>query len=610
MRSGQVTRCFLLLAWLAAPAESSAQPGAEAATVEHWLSFPGLRQQYVQVRSRFPAFGDETLLILPSWTPGAYRIRDYAADVDRFEVSDGAGRRFPATKVAKDAWRVRHDGVDRIEVGYRVHAADLNVATSYASPEFVLLNGATVFLYSEASRNLPQVLNVELPDGLGDVMSSLAVSDGRWRARDYDELVDNPVVIADAAVSTFQVDGQDYFLAHIGDAGLWDLEEAWQDVQRIVKSTNDFWGDVPFHRPYWFFNFLVEQGGGLEHDHGTVLMTGRWQMRDRKDYIKWLSLVAHEYFHAWNVRRMRPTALQRYTYRDEQYTPDLWLAEGLTSYYDDLLLARAQVIQPAEYLERLALQFHGLELTPGRLELSLRDASRDAWIRHYQPDANAINSTVSYYVKGAVLGFVLDTRLRSESKGRFSLDDALRRLYRESGQGGYESTQFAAIIEQLAGPGSAGWFEALLEAHEDPDFDAALGWYGLALNRAPGAVDLDKPGRGGLGINWDTETERLVVSAVVNGFSAARAGVLPGDELLAINDERVTRANFEERKRRLREGEWVQLLLSRHGRILRLDLQLGPVRPLHYEIGVVEGFGRRELRRMSDWLGQELAMPR
>lgn len=611
MRSGSLTPLLLTIALLAGSPAAQAQ--ATGAVVHHQLSFPELRQQYIQVTAEFPADGEQTLLILPSWTPGAYRIRDYAADIDQLRATNGQGRRLTARKVAKDAWRVDTGGLQQFSVTYRVHAAELNPATSYASAEFVLINGPSVFLYSQGSRQLPQQVSIRVPDGLGRAMSPLPQSAETFIADDYDQLLDNPVVIAEADITEFSVDGHDYIVAHVGDTSLWDTRAAAADLRDLVAATNAFWGEVPLERPYWFFNLLVERGGGLEHNHGTVMMASRWQMRSRADYIQWLSLAAHEYFHAWNVRRLRPEGLEHYDYRREQYTPDLWLAEGLTSYYDDLLLSRAGVIEPAEYLDRLARQIHSLELTPGRARLSLRQASRDAWIRQYQPDANAINSTVSYYIKGAVLGFALDARLRQVGRGDVTLDQVLRALYDAPGGRVYGEDSFLAQVNALADAETAAWLDGLLDTPADPDIDSALDWFGLALNRRPGTTgetDADLPRPGGLGINWDSDNARLVVAAVVDGYSAARAGVLPGDELLAINNERVTRASFEDRKRRLREGEWVELLLSRHGRIQHLSLQLGAERPTHYEIGLQEGFGRRELRRMGDWLGQELALPR
>jgi predicted metalloprotease with PDZ domain len=583
----------------------------EPAVVSHRVSFPELNRQYAHIVSEFPAPGSETTLVMANWTPGSYVIEDFAANLDRIEAHDAAGNPLRLKKVRKNTWRAEMPGAGDLVVDYDVFMGDLGVSTSWASPDFVLLNGASVFLYTESTRTLVQEVTVDVPAGRGRVLTPLPRADrpGRWRAGNFDELVDNPLVIAAATPASFREGGHRYHLVHVGGSALWDEDRAAADVRRIVAATNRFWGEVPLQRDFWFFNFLVEGSGGLEHDHGTVLMTSRWQMRKRDDYVKWLSLVAHEYFHAWNVRRMRPAALAAYDYEREQYSDTLWLAEGLTSYYDNLLLSRAGLVTPDEYFRRLAIDFHRLELTPGRHLLSLEDASRDAWIRHYHPDANAINSQVSYYNKGAVVGFALDARLRRDSRERSSLDDVMQRMWREWGGRAYPDHAFAEMVESVGGKEVRDWLEPLLETTAGPDIDAALAWYGLELDRHPertAAEAAGEPLAAGIGVNWDKDRPGLVVGSVINGLPAAAAGILPGDELLAIDDERITLDSLDDRLRRLRPGDTVSLLLARRGRIRTVDLVLARARPVTYELGLSPGFGARQLRRLESWLGQEL----
>ena len=604
--------CLPLLAWIAlalAPARAWAQ--LTGVGVSHRLSFPEIHLQYVQVESEFPVSGGEVVLPMPTWTPGSYLIRNYDSRLEILAARDAAGQALEVSKIERDAWRLGQVEKQRITITYRVHAADLNVSASWVSPEFILINGASVFLYTLAGRDLPQSVTLDAPPGLGRVMTSLPISagDNTWLASDFDELLDSPLVVSRAMPFRFEAGGQGYALVNVGDAGMWDGDQAARDVRKIVKKTNDLWGVVPFDSDYWFFNILVERDGGLEHDHSTVMMSSRWQMRDRKDYVKWLSLVSHEYFHAWNVRRMRPVALARYDYRKEQYTGALWIAEGITSYYDDLLLSRARIIEPTEYFQRLAINFHTLELTPGRLIISLEQASRDAWTRHYQPDANSINANISYYTKGAVVAFALDTRIREVTRNRDNLDDVMREMYQFWGSEPYPDHAFGDAVEKIGGREVRQWLEPLITTRVDPDVDAALDWYGLELDRHPEktAGELNgEPVPAGFGINWSEEHDTLVVGAVVHGLSAAAAGIIPGDELLAINDERITRENLEDRKRRLLPGETVEFLLARHGRLIRLPITLGVSRPASFEIKVQGRSGDRQLGRLESWLGQSL----
>jgi predicted metalloprotease with PDZ domain len=371
----------------------------------------------------------------------------------------------------------------------------------------------------------------------------------------------------------------------------------------MIGETFDFWDVVPLTRRFWFLNILAETGGGLEHDYNTVMMGSRWQTRDREDYTKWLGLAAHEFFHVWNVRRMRPEGIAEYDYRREQHTGSLWLAEGFTSYYDDLLLVRSDLITPIEYFKKLATHFHKLELTPGRLQISLDQSSHDAWTRAYQPNANAINANISYYTKGAVLAFVLDSRIRETTSNRKDLDDVMRLMFQRWGETPYPEDAFAEALAEEVSPELRAWFEPLVSEASELDIDAALENYGLLLDRkTPDPDEAESPVPAGLGINWSEDPHALVVEAVVHGFSAAEAGIIPGDELIAINDERVTPDNLDERQKRLYAGEPVELLISRHERLQRVRMITGLPRPDSYQIRVDRDISKGRLKRLESWL--------
>ena len=602
----------LLLAWLLAPA-LAAETG-DAPEVTHEVRFPELNQQYIQVRSSFPTAGATEVVQMATWTPGSYLIREFSAKVDGIRFTDETGTELAFSKITKNHWQVSLRAGAGLVAEYRVHAGELSVNTSWASAEFVLINGASVFLYTESGRGLPQRVTVHPPAGFSQVLAPLpGPGAGEFVAGDFDELIDSPVMVTDETVHRFSSDGHEYRLVNVGAGSLWDGAQAAADLQAMVGATNAFWGSVPFQRPFWFFNVLAERGGGLEHDHSTVIMGSRWQMRQREDYVKWLSLAAHEYFHAWNVRRLRPRALARYDYDLEQYSSALWLVEGISSYYDNLLLSRARLVKPDEYFKRLALDLHALEMTPGRERISLRQASLDAWIRHYRPVANSVNSTISYYTKGAVLGFVLDTRLRQTSRDRVSLDDVMRHMYRQWGEQAYPDGAFLEAVAELGGQQVQDWLRPRLDTPAELDIDQALDWYGLLLNRHPvnnAAREKGEPPMAGFGVTWRAGAPGLVIESVVSGTSGSAAGLLPEDELLAISGERITPETLDDRLLRLRPGEDVELLIARRGRIIELPLRLEESRPATYEILVQTGFGGRQLRRMEAWLGQSLKLDR
>jgi len=582
--------------------------------VKHTVSFPENRQQTILVRSEFPVSGMSMELIMANWTPGSYRIREYAANLSQVSATDESGAVLQSQKISKDRWQVETGQATTLVVDYEVHTPDLNVSNSWASDEFSLINGASVFLYTRSSRDFPQKLNILTQSKRGDVFTAMPMAQeaGVYRAENYDELVDNPLAVANAPSYPFKYKNQQYTLLNVGENESWDGEQASKDVKKIVAETQLFWKVNPLERPYWFLNFAVEAKGGLEHDHSTVMMTGRRQMSGRKDYIKWLGLVSHEFFHVWNVRHMRPLALADYDYQNEQYTSQLWLAEGLTSYYDNLLLSRAGLVEPQEYMTLLAKDIHRLETTPGRLARSVTEASMDAWIRHYQPNSNSVNSTISYYTKGSVIGFVLDTYIREHSKGRRDLDDVVRKMYQLYSDQPYDSDAFQKTLIDVESAEAGIFLQSLLSTTSELDVDAALDWYGLRLIRGPEEPDeksktdeVDSP-QSGIGVIWKDDDSSLVISSVLAGSGGVQAGLIAGDEVLAIGDERLSHDTLEKLMGSFLPGEETSILVSRRGKIMSLDLTLDAAIPKRYNIVVQSGFGKRHVNRLQSLLGQNL----
>lgn len=592
----------------------------EPSQVSHRLSFAEKNNQYVDVTSVFPTEGDSIELSLPSWQPGSYMIRDFSRHVENVRIVNANGVALSPQKTAKNRWWVESGDSSHITVSYQVWAGELKVSKSWVESAIALLNGASIFLYHEDSLDVPQRVTVELPESWSRIETSLAGTGqpGEYLARDYHELVDSPIVAGNTLAYDFEVDGQPYALVLSGENELWSGEKSRDDVAKLVKAHQDFWGINPFDRKYLFMNFFMGPFGGLEHDHSTVMMSKRWQMRDQDDYIRWLGLVSHEFFHSWNVRRMRPSVMLEYDYDSEMYTRELWLAEGLTSYYDDLLLFRSGLIGVNDYFGLLAKEIRNYETPPGRKVRSAELASFDTWIKQYRPDENSINSTVSYYRKGALIGFVTDMAIRRASKGKNSLDTVMRAMYARygpggTGQGGYPPGAFEDQVEELAGPAVRQMVEAMLRTTDDPPVDEALEWYGLTLHREherQAAEDAGKPVPVGFGTNVKISGSTLVIDQVVRGHSGAEAGLLPGDELLAVDGFRVTPDNFAVRIQRLLPGDMVDLTIVRHDLLLTLPVRVQHEIPETYLITPVKNIGRRQKYRMEAWLGRELRFAR
>jgi predicted metalloprotease with PDZ domain len=415
----------------------------------------------------------------------------------------------------------------------------------------------------------------------------------RYVARDFDELVDSPILCGDVDVRERAIGGVPHLVATIGGGAVWDAERAMDDVERIVTAQHAFWGVVPYPR-YVFFNVLLGGGGGLEHARSTMMMGDRWDARDDDAYRGWLGLASHELFHTWNVKRLRPETLGPFDYEHEVYLRDLWIVEGVTSYYDDLLVHRAGLSSREQYLAALSKQIQRLQDAPGRSIQSLADASFDTWIKFYRPDEHARSSRVSYYVKGAIVAFLLDAELRRRGH---TLDEVMRAAYARFGETGYTRESFRALASEIAEADLSRFFASAVDDTTELDYAPALAHFGLRFRpTAP-----SESAAAWIGADVANEGGRLVVREVASGTPAHAAGLQVEDELLAIDDERLP-AQLDERLNRMRAGTQVELTVARRGRLRRMPLTLGARPADAWQLEVDPSANVTQRRALDTWL--------
>jgi predicted metalloprotease with PDZ domain len=513
-------------------------------------------------------------MFMAVWTPGSYLVREYERNVERVAAT-AAGRPLAIEKPVKNRWRIATGGAREFTLTYRVFSHEMTVRSNWVERDFAMINGAPTFLALVGSLDRPHEVTLVLPPSWKLSISGMPKApDGaanHYLAPDYDTLVDSPIVAGNPTVHTFEVDGKPHHLVDVGEGGGFDGARAAKDLERVVQADRALWGSLPYDH-YVFFNLLTEASGGLEHRNSVMMMASRWDMATRDAYVDWLSLASHEYFHLWNVKRLRPIELGPFDYEKENYPRSLWISEGLTDYYGDLQVHRAGLTTREEYLGLLSKAIKTLQTTPGRLVQSVEMASFDAWIKQYRPDENSVNTVISYYTKGAVLGFVLDARIRAASGGARSLDDVMRlALSRYSGARGFTPEQFRQTASEVAGADLSAWFRTALETTDEIDYAPALEWYGLAF--APARPPSDRPGW--IGAKTMDDKGRLVVENVPRGTPAFAAGLNPGDEIVAIDDYRVGPEDLTARLDGYRPGQQVTLLIGRRQALQRLPMTLG-----------------------------------
>ena len=535
--------------------------------------------------------GDEIVLALPVWTPGSYLVREFARHLEGFAADDGAGRPLPVERQDKHRFRVVSRGAALVRVRYRVFAHELTVRTCHLDGTHGFFNGAGLLVYGEGRQREPHLLEIAAPAGWRvatalapapggrDPLDPAAPATDRWlfAASDYDELVDSPVEVGTHALATFEVQGKPHGIALWGRGG--DLETLARDARTVVEHFAGLLGALPYRRYLFLVHVNASGRGGLEHGSSSTLLVKRSGFFPRDAYLETLGLVAHEFFHVWNVKGLRPAALVPYDYAREQYTRLLWWFEGVTSYYEELALVRARLAEPQRYLRHLGEELTALARLPGAEKMSLEEASLTAWVKFYRPDENSPNSAVSYYQKGELVALALDLLLRRSGS---SLDDLFRAVYRRYAAGGLPEDGVERALAEVVGRERAqAFFDWHVRGTGAVELD--LGALGVAARRrsaqsfddkggTPGKPDAG-PKPGWLGAALGTGP-KLTVTSVREGSPAWRAGVYAEDEIVAESGVRVDRAALWDRLCERGPGGSVRLTVFRRDELVEVSVEL------------------------------------
>jgi predicted metalloprotease with PDZ domain len=595
----------LVLFLLLAPS-GWAQPAAglprAAEAIRYVVSFPAPETHYMEVTATVPTGGRRDVeLMMAVWTPGSYLVREYQRNVERVTAS-ASGRALMVEKSAKNRWRVNAGGASSITVSYRVFAHEMSVRTNWVDADFALINGAPTFMTLTDGVSRPHEVVLNLASAWKTSNTGLRALPGgahRYVADDFDALVDSPILAGNATVYEFTIDGKPHYLVNHGEGGVFDGARAARDIEALAREQRRFWGELPYDK-YVVLNVIGEsRGGGLEHKNSTVVISSRNATRARNAYTAFLTLVSHEMFHTWNGKRLRPVELGPFDYENEVLTKDLWVVEGITDYYGDLLARRAGLLTREEYLANLSSVIEELQTTPGRLVQSVEMASFDAWIRYYRPDENSPNVSISYYTKGLVMAFLLDARIRQLTNDAKSLDDVMRAAYAKySGARGYTSDQFREVAEQVAGARLTDFWNTAVRGVQELDYAQALAAYGLRF-RAAAAT-----GRATLGVATRADQGRILLAPVGPGSPAHAVGLMTDDEILAINERRIRSDQLVRRLEEHAPGERVTLLIARRDQLLRVELALGAEPGDPWNLEVDAGASEAQRRRLASWLGR------
>ncbi len=573
---------------------------AENTQISYTVTFPEAQAHYADIEMNISGLNQNTLdLKMPVWTPGSYLVREFSKNVESFSA-EANGKALDAKKIRKNTWQITTTGVSAIKVKYRVYAFELSVRTSLIDASHAFLSSSGVFMYPEGMLHHPSTIHIVPYKSWTKVSTSLEQVNGdpfTLHSPDYDILFDSPIEVGNQDVFGFDAAGVKYEVAMCG-GGNYDKERLKKDMPKIVEQETAIYGENPNKRYVFIVHNTSKGGGGLEHLSSTVLGASRDNYASDGGYRGFLSLVAHEHFHLWNVKRLRPIALGPFDYDNENYTTDLWIAEGFTAYYQDIIVRRTNLYPPETYLGTLAADINYVANQPGNKVQTLAEASYDAWIKYYRPNENSVNTNISYYNKGSIMALMFDLEIINDTKGKNCLDDVMKYMYDtyyKTKKRGYTDQEFKEGLEKFSGKNLDEFYKKYIYGLADIDYDNYLGYAGYHLtDEFAGNNDPN------LGVITATANGKIMVTNVVRGTAAWIDGINVNDEITAIDSTKVTDMTTVLNGKK--PGDQIKVSVLRDGQPLDLLVTLLKKTQFKYHIDSLDTPTPQQLEVRKKWL--------
>lgn len=569
-------------------------------TIHYQVAMPQPETHLFEVTLRLVGYPLPILdLKLPVWTPGSYLVREYARHLQDF-AAFADKKPLAWRKISKNHWQVDTRGFTSVDVHYRIFANELSVRTNHLDATHGYFNGAALFFRLPNWEGQQIQVTIVPPRPEWQVTTALPSVLGQahtFCATDFDTLVDSPFEIGCHQLYHFEVLGKSHELAIWGQ-GNFQVQQIIADLKKIIAVEAQMFGGLPYQRYVFLLHLFSQAYGGLEHKNCCSLVYQRFGFRDRDKYDRFMQLVAHEFFHLWNVKRIRPKALEVFDYDSENYTPSLWFCEGTTSYYDLLIPLRAGIYDAKSFLNSWGKEITRFLTTPGRKVQSLSESSFDAWIKLYRQDANSNNSQMSYYLKGEMVSLLLDLLIRSLHRNQRSLDDVMRIMWQKFGKDeiGYTPEQLQQVIESVAKIDLSDFFARYIDGTEDLPFNDYLEAFGLQL-----VGDAEEEPY--LGVKASTENGRELIKFVEAGSPAQLAGIDPGDDLLAIDGIKVTANQLSDRLKDYQPSDTIQLTVFHQDELRTHPVILAHPRQTRYHVKPVVQPDSTQQENFAGWLG-------
>ena len=568
------------------------------------VSLPHPKTHLFQIKLKVKNWQENTLnLQFPVWTPGSYLVREYARHIqDLTAYQSDEEIKLSTEKISKNTWQINTENTETITIIYQIYANELTVRTNHLDATHGYFNGAALFFEIPERKSQPIEVKIIPPTNDWKITTPLPLIEGKpntFLATDFDTLVDSPFEIGTHETYDFEVLEKPHQLA-IWGKGNANPKQIIQDIKKVVIAEANIYRELPYDHYIFLLHQSASGFGGLEHKNCCSLIYPRFGFRSPEKYNRFMQLVAHEFFHLWNVKRIRPKALETFDYTQENYTTALWFAEGTTSYYDALLPMRAGIYNARTCLDNLGKDITRFLQTPGRKVQPLAESSFDAWIKLYRRDANSDNNQISYYLKGELVSLLLDLLIRSRHNNQRSMDDVLRRLWEEFGKPeiGYTNEQLKGVLEAVAETDLTEFLDTYLHTTQELPLSEYLQPFGLQLV----ANEEDDP-TPYLGMRVAPENGATMIKFVDAESPAGLVGIDAGDELLAIDGIRVNAEQISDRAKDYQPGDQMKVTIFHQDELITHTLTLASPQPSSYKITSIEEPSQEQKEKLFGWLG-------
>ena len=546
-------------------------------SISYELRMPKPQNHYFEVQMNIADNDEKQIEVkMPVWTPGSYLVREFSKNVNLVKAFTKDGKTLKVSKKSKNAWLIDAGNEKNIQVKYEVYSFEVSVRTPFLDLSHGFVSGSGVFMYVEKAKNQAGSVTVFPHESFKRISTSLPLdhtakgTGQRFNFENYDQLVDCPMEIGNQEIFEFSAAGVLHTVAMYGDAN-YNVEQLKKDMAKIVEAETAVIGKNPNKNYTFIVHNVVDGQGGLEHMNSTVLSVNRWTYAG-KQYVDFLNLVAHEYFHLWNVKRIRPIELGPFNYDEENYTTLLWVMEGFTSYYDELILRRTGFYTEEEFLAKLQSSINYVEGSPGSRVQPVAHASFDAWVKAYRPNENSSNTSMTYYSRGSVLASVIDAMIVADSDGKKCLDHFMQQLYTTYYEGlkrGFSEAEFKTELSKFVGKNMDDFFAKYVDGTEIIPYKDFYGPVGLNVQD----VTTNNPS---FGASVREEGGKVIVKSVRFGSSAEDAGISVGDEIVGCNANRVDQSMFEGMMSGMGNMETCDLLIARDEKLFSVHVTIRP----------------------------------